>query len=183
MKKVLILTLLIPLALLLLDCGGKPKADIKDIPDWYLNPPKAKDKIYGTGDGAKHTMALAKETADSRARDDIARQIAVQVSTMLEGFMQESGLGEDAEALEFVENVSKHVTDVELIGCKISKRVVKEERELYHVYSLAECELENLVQETLEEARRQKSLYNEAKAKIGFEELEKEIQKLREIDK
>jgi len=101
------------------------------------------------------------------------------VSTMLKNFMQQSGMGQDAEALKFVSNVSKQVSDVSLRGCKIVKREIKIEGSSYHAYSLAEYSLKSLIQETLDVARKEKALYNEAKANLGFEELEKEIQKLK----
>jgi len=51
----------------------------------------------------------------------------------------------------------------------------------YHAYSLAEYNLNSLIQETLNEAKKQKALYNEAKANLSFDDLEKEIQKLEAV--
>jgi hypothetical protein len=181
MKKLIIIALMIPLALMLVDCGGKPKAKMNDIPEWYLNPPKAEDAIYEAGDAAKQSMSLAKESADARARDAIARTLEVKVSNMLKNFMQQSGLGEDAEALEFTSSVSKQVANTVLRGCQIVKREMKTEGSQYHAYSLAEYNLNSLIQETLDEARRQKALYNEAKANLSFDELEEEINKLEAV--
>lgn len=181
MKKPIIIALLIPLAFLLLDCGGKPKAKMNDIPEWYLNPPRAEDAIYEAGDAAKQSMSLAKEAADARARDAISRTIEVKVSNMLKNFMQESGLGEDAEALEFTSSVSKQISNNVLNGARIVKREMKTEGSMYHAYSLAEYNLNSLIQETINEAKKQKALYNEAKANLSFDELEKEIQKLEAV--
>jgi hypothetical protein len=183
MRKLLIIALVIPLSLMLMNCGGKPKAKMNEVPEWYLNPPQAEDAIYEAGDAAKQSMGLAKEAADARARDGISRMIEVKVSNMLKNFMQESGLGEDAEALEFTSSVSKQVSNNVLNGCKIIKREMKPEGSLYHAYSLAEYNLNSLIQETLNEARKQKALYNEAKANLSFDELEKEVQKLEAVGK
>lgn len=182
MKKLIVIALLIPMAFMLLDCGGKkPKAKMNDIPEWYLNPPMAEDAIYEAGDAAKQSMALAKEAADARARDAISRTIEVKVSNMLKNFMQESGLGNDAEALEFTSSVSKQVSNNVLNGARIVKREMKTEGSMYHAYSLAEYNLNSLIQETINEARKQKARYNEAKANLSFDELEKEIQKLEAV--
>ncbi|MCD6099637.1 MAG: hypothetical protein DRP91_01840 [Candidatus Neomarinimicrobiota bacterium] len=182
LKKLILAALPLTLVAFLFNCGGgRPVADVEEIPEWYLNPPVAEDAIYGSGDAVKQSLALAKEAADARARDAVARAIEVKVSNMLKNFMQESGLAEDAEALEFTESVSKQVANTVLRGCKITKRTVKTEGRLYHVYSLAEYNLNSLIQETLDQARKHKALYNEAKARLGFEELEKEIQKLEAI--
>ena len=182
MKRILILVVLIPLVLMLVSCGGgKPKAKMQDIPDWYLNPPQAEDVLYEAGDAAKMSMALAKEASDSRARDGIARAIEVKVSNMLKNFMQQSGMGEDADALEFTSSVSKQVANTVLRGCRITKREMKVEGSQYHSYSLAEYNLNSLIQETLNQAKKQKSLYNEAKANLSFDDLEKEIDKLEAV--
>lgn len=182
MKKLLIVAMLIPLAVMLMSCGGgKPKAKMSDIPEWYLNPPMAEDAIYEAGDAAKQSMGLAKEAADARARDAIARAIEVKVSNMLKNFMQESGIGEEAEALEFTSSVSKQVANTVLRGARIVKREMKTEGSMYHAYSLAEYNLNSLIQETVNEARKAKALYNEAKANLSFDELENEIQKLESV--
>jgi len=174
--------MLVPLALFLMNCGGKPKAKMNDIPDWYLNPPQAEDAILEAGDAVKHSMGLAKEAADARARDAIARTIEVKVNSMFKNFMQESGVGEEAEALEFTSSVSKQITANVLRGCRIAKRDMRPEGNMYHAYSLAQYDLNSLVQETLNAARKQKALYNEAKANLSFQELEKEIQKLENLE-
>lgn len=182
MKKLLVFALLIPVALMIMNCGAeKPKAKMAEIPEWYLNPPQAEDAIYQAGDALKSSMALAKDAADARARDAIARTLEVKVTNMMKDFMQQSGLGDDSESLEFTSNVSKQVANTVLRGCKIVKREMKTEGSQYHGYSLAEYNLNSLVQETLNEARKQKALYNEAKANLSFEELEKEIEKLKNV--
>jgi len=179
MRKIVVLFVCALLTLTLVNCAGKkPMAKIADVPEWYLNPPQVEDAFYQAGDAVKMSMALAKDAADARARDAIARTIEVKVSNMMKDFMQQSGMGQDAEALEFTSSVSKQVSNVVLKGCKIVKREMKIEGSSYHAFSLAEYSLNPLVQETLEEARKQKSRYNEAKANLGFEELEKEIQKM-----
>ncbi len=86
--------------------------------------------------------------------------------------MQESGVGENAQALEFTQSVSKQVTDVALRGCKV--------KEVYPgrdgtFYALVEYPLESMRQSTLSEAQRQEALYNEFKAQQGFEALEQAI--------
>lgn len=181
MKKFTIVLLLMGLVVMFMNCGGSnPPAKMDDIPDWYLNPPTAEDAIYEAGDALKQSMGLAKAAADGRARDAIARTIEVKVSNLLKNFMQESGVGENAEALEFTSSVSKQVANTVLQGARIVKREVKTEGSSYHVYSLVEYNLNSLIQETVDAAKKQKSLYNEAKANLSFDELEKEISKMGE---
>ena len=93
-------------------------------PDFFLNPPTAEDAFYGVGTAKKQNPSLAKKTATARARDEIAQAVNVKVSTMLKDFMQESGVGENAQALEFTESVSKQVASQALAGSTILKTEV-----------------------------------------------------------
>lgn len=179
MKKVTVLLMLVLLTFMLMSCGGgKPQAKMDDIPEWYLNPPQAEDALYEGGDAVKMSMALAKTAADGRARDAIARILEVKVSNMLKNFMQQSGMGADAEALEFTSSVSKQVANTVLKGARVIKREMKIEGSSYHAYALVEYSLNSLIQETVNAAKKQKSLYNEAKANLNFDDLEKEIEKM-----
>jgi len=163
---------------LMLGCATQPTPKPSDIPDWYLNPPQAEDVLYAAGDAVKLSMALAKDAADARARDAIARTIEVKVSTMIKDFMQESGIGKDTQAQEFTSVVSKQVANTTLRGARIIKREMKVKDNQYHAFALAEYNLNSLIQETLNAARSKKALYDEAKASLGFEDLENEIKKL-----
>ncbi len=179
MKKLVVLFALLGVALMMVNCGGgKPPAKMNDIPEWYLNPPMAEDAIYEAGDAAKQSMALAKEAADARARDAIARTLEVKVSNMLKNFMQESGIGADAQAQEFTSSVSKQVANSVLQGSRVVKREMKTEGSSFHAYSLVEYNLNSLIQETKTAAKTKKSLYNEAKANMSFDDLDKEIEKM-----
>ena len=53
---------------------------------------------------------------------------------------------------------------------------------MYHSYSLAQYNLNSMIQETMNAARNKKALYNEAKANMSFKDLEKEIEKLEAMD-
>ena len=144
-------------------------------PDFFLNPPTAEDAFYGVGTAKKQNPSLAKKTATARARDEIAQAVNVKVSTMLKDFMQESGVGENAQALEFTESVSKQVSSQALAGSKIIKTEVAKDGTFY---VLVEYALQNAVDASVSEARNQEALYNEFKARQGFEALEKELNSL-----
>ena len=64
---------------------------------------------------------MAKKVAANRARGEISQAVSAKVSTMIKDFMQESGIGENAQALEFNEAVTKTVSSNVLNGSTISK--------------------------------------------------------------
>lgn len=146
------------------------------IPDWYLNPPMSDNVFYGVGDANRAQMALSKKVATARARDEVANAIEVKVSTMLKDFMQSSGIGEDASALEFNESVSKHVAQVSMKGCVVSKTHVAKDGTMYVLveYSAGTAR-DEAINKAKEEIKKREALYNEFKARQGFEALEKEL--------
>lgn len=146
------------------------------IPSWYLNPPMSSDVFYGVGDANRPQMSLSKKVATARARDEVAQAVGVKVSTMLKDFMQASGIGENASALEFNESVSKHVAQVSMKGCVISKTFVAKDGTMYVMveYPVGSAR-EVAVKKAKDELKKQEALYNEFKARQGFDALEKEL--------
>jgi len=158
-------------------CGSK---NIKDsmAPDWYLNPPQSKDKIYGTGASEKTaSLELGKQVADANARAALAQTIQVSVQGMVRTFLQQSGTMDNTRALQFAESVGKQVYDVSLVGSRITKRESKGGR----MFSLAEISMDSVRNSLLSAVRDAAAQMSEQKAKQAFQELEKEIQRGKEI--
>jgi hypothetical protein len=154
------------------------------VPEWVQSPPSAEDGLYGTGLAKMQNPALTKKTADSRARDEVVKAIEVKVQTMMKDFMQETGLGEEAQSLQFSQSVSKVVASRVLQGCKIVKRKVCNDGTWYSLalwpMSLSETLKKDITEQAKEQAKKDAALYTEFKAKQGFEALDKEIDKLEE---
>ncbi len=176
----IVLALALLVGFTLQDCassrsGSTESSAMKDAPEWFLMHPEAEDAIYGVGMAKKQNPTLARKAAIARARDDVAGQVEIKVSSMIKDFMQESGIGENAQSLEFTQSVSKQVVDISLQGSKV--------QEVYPgndgtIYALVEYPLNALRQSTLSEAQKQEALYNEFKAQQGFEALEKAIKNM-----
>lgn len=168
-------------AMLLAGCassrsGSTEASRMGDVPTWFLMPPSVEDAIYGVGSAKKQNPSLARKAATARARDEIAQSVNVKVTNMLKDFMQESGVGENAQALEFTESVSKQVASVSLQGSSIKEAYIGKDGTFY---VMVEYPLKSLRQASLDEAKKQEALYNEFKATQGFNELEKAIQNLK----
>ena len=153
-------------------CGSK-QVSKGEVPDWYLNPPKAKDKIYGTGASEKMaSVDFMKKVADSNAQQSLAQTIQVTIQSMLRTYMQQSGTMDNARALQFAESVSKQVVNMTLTGVAINKREIKEGK----MYSLAELSMDTMKNSLLNAARDAAAEYTELKAKKAFDDLDKAIQ-------
>lgn len=188
MKRIVLLSVL---SLVVFGCGPKPPAQ-PEAPasppcgkEWVWTPPSAEDAFYGVGNASKATPSLAKQTATHRARVEIAQTCSVEVSSLVKDFMEQSGIGEGAQPLEFSQAVGKSVSTVTLAGSKIKDTcfltgpggspteywVLVE----YPVGKLREMSLDAAKQE----AMREEAMYNEWKAEQGFEKLNEELAKLK----
>ncbi len=171
----------LPLMFVVIGCGGRKTQtnQSSDLPDIVLNPPQAPGYIFGTGIAEQRSVQLAKETADLRAKKEVAKVISQKVSSMLKDFMGQSGMGEDAEVTEFVQSVSKALTDLELVGCAIERREYKNGK----MYSLAKYPLDEKARQLISGETKKAMTSDEAmlsafRAKQGFENLDDELQKL-----
>jgi hypothetical protein len=188
-KGILVLGIIIMGGLLIMACatqpGPKPVGPAEQaqcIPEWEVNPPSAEDGLYGSGLAKMQMASLSKKTADQRARDEVVMAIRVKVQTMMKDFMQQSGIAEQAQSLQFSESVSKAIASHVLYGCKIVKRKVCPDG-TWHSLALwpiggAEALKKEINNQTKKLVKNEQALYNEFKAKKGFEELQKELDKL-----
>ena len=89
------------LFLILYSCSSNKPKNIKnkDVPDWYLNPPKIEGKYVGVGDAKRPQISLSKTVATTRAMAEISRIVETQMTTMLKSYLQASGLGENASCI------------------------------------------------------------------------------------
>lgn len=170
------ITLLV-LALVFSGCGSsKPKLNLnKNIPVWFLNPPASSDYYYGVGSAKKQNPSLAKKVATTRARSEISESIKAEVSSLISDFMQESGVGENAQATEFNESISKSVSNNVLSNNTIKEVFSAEDGT---IYVLVEMSKNAIKEQSLSAAKKEQALFNEFKANQGFEKLEAALEKL-----
>lgn len=166
-------SILLPLAMfagpLFVGCGPKPPA----VPDFMLNPPHEAGRIYGSAEAEKQTLQLAKDIADNRACREVARQLGMKVQEIVKDFQEQSGKGAQSEALEFSQVVGKTIVDMNLAGCTVEKRELREGDGTVKVYSLAKLDAEGALA-----AARSAIMANKSKAaaQTAFEELDKTMQ-------
>jgi hypothetical protein len=136
------------------------RIDRNQIPSFYLTPPTSKDTLYGVGYARMSSLDLSRTTAVARARADVAGQVQASVKTALTDYAQQAGEGENNQALQFVESVSRQIVDVTLAGCRTDKVEVIDDGT---VYALVSYPITNLMAAAGSQFRR-----NEAAAFAGF---------------
>lgn len=188
MKKIILPGIIV---LMIVSCGPKPPITLEPPPgppcgkEWTMTPPYAEDAYYGVGEANKVSRPLAKRIATQRARVEIAEACSVTVSSLVKDFMEQSGIGTNAQALEFSQAVGKSVASVTLAGSIIKDTcfltgpggsptdywVLVE----YPIGKLREMAMDAVRQEAMKE----EAMYNEWKANQGFEKLDQELAKLK----
>ena len=89
--------------------------------------------------------------------------------------MQESGVGENAQATEFNESISKSVSNNVLSNNTIKEVFSAEDGT---IYVLVEMSKNAIKEQSLSAAKKEQALFNEFKANQGFEKLEAALEKL-----
>lgn len=169
--KIAVVATLVTLALF--GCASSRGVDVSDIPEFYLNPPIAEDAIYGVGDAQMSSLSMSRTMAFSRARDDVARQVEVSVKNAITDYAQEAGEGDNKQAIEFIETVSRQIVDVTLRGVKqVEAHVAKDGT----VYAMVEYPMNSLMAEA-EAAfeRNQAAAFAEFKASKALDALNFEL--------
>lgn len=181
MKKITLLLIPIIGILLFSGCAGTRSGSTeergsKDMPSWALDTPIDDNIIYAVGQGKKQNPSLAKKTATGRARSEISQQVRIKIASLFNDFMQESGVGENAQALEFTENVTKQVSNNILNGSKVAKTYAAKDGT---IFVLVEYSLDLAKQEALKAVKSEEALFNELKARQGLEALEEAVRNMK----
>ncbi|MFC1552444.1 LPP20 family lipoprotein [Candidatus Latescibacterota bacterium] len=154
--------------LLFVACAGS-------MPRWYMNPPKANDKIFGVGVSEKTaSIQLGRDVAVANARNDLAAKIQVNVQSMLRTFLQQSGNMEESRAITFSESVGKQVVNVMLTGSDVTRTEIRKGR----YFAQVEISMDSIKNAISTAARNAAADYSELKAKSALEDLDKAIDKM-----
>ena len=120
MNKVLLSILILSLAFFAFGCRGTPApapvvvAD-PTMPPW-INDMPPEDMLWGIGVADNVQMNMRMTMADSRARQDIARQLNTVAQGMVTDYAREAGGITNAAVTQFQEMVSRQVTEATLQG-------------------------------------------------------------------
>ena len=152
--------------------SGSTEETSTDTPEWWFNPATSETHYYAFGQAKKQNPSLAQKTATQRARDDISNQVKSNVQNEIRDYMQESGLGENAQALEFSENTTVAISNNVLQGAIPDKYAKMKDGTVYVRVSYSK---DGVGKALLNAAKREEALYNEFKASQAFDRLEKKF--------
>jgi len=113
MKRFSLIIIAVLAVVLVMSCAS---GKVGGLPDFVMNPPVATDVIYGVGYGKQSTFALSRTVAQTNARADIARQVETTIQSAVTSYAQEAGVEGDTQTIQFLETVTKEITDQTLSG-------------------------------------------------------------------
>ena len=177
MKNKLIWLSLTVFLLTLWGCAGGPRSGsteetTSETPEWWFNPSVSETHFYAFGQAKKQNPSLAQKVAQQRARADISNQVKSSVQNEIRDYMQESGLGETAQALEFSENTTVAISNNVLQGAVSDKYSKGKDGTVYIRVSYPKDGVDKAL---LSSAKREEALYNEFKASQAFDRLEQKF--------
>lgn len=127
MKKTGIVLSILTIIMVIASCASAPAPvaetpknppERRDLPQFFLNPPMYEDQIVGLGMAKMSSDNVSRQTAVMRARTDIAFQMDTRVEAMMTDYFQEAGSGDESQAIQFVESISKQIANIDLQNAK-----------------------------------------------------------------
>ena len=119
-RRFVVIVLVVAVAFIAISCATAPTpapvamAD-PSFPPW-INDMPPEDVLWGIGVADNVQMQMRMTMADSRARQDIARQLNTVVQGMVTDYAREAGGISDAAVTQFQETISRQVTEATLQG-------------------------------------------------------------------
>ena len=168
------LWLVFGMLLLVVAAFSAGKKESVDLPDFVLNPPISEDALYGVGYAKSENLAQAMTVAKTRARADIARQLETQIQSAVTDYFQESGLAENKQNLNFVESISREVTNKKLKNTTVVKQYPTKDGGVWVMVSFSKKEALQAFEETANKfIRSDEAAYSEFKAREAAAMLDK----------
>jgi LPP20 lipoprotein len=125
-------------------------------------------------------IGFATTEATGNGRDDLARQIQVNVSNMLKNFTQQTGVGDQAAVDKAVTDVSKQLAKQDLNGSKATKKWVSKTGTLWVLVTMQDpskvsAAVKNAVKTSF---KNDEALWQQFQAKKAQDELDASLAKL-----
>jgi len=141
-------------------------------PDWWFNPAVSETHYYGFAQAKKQNPSLAQKVATARAREEISNQVKAFTRSELRDWMQESGLGDNAEARAFTDNTLQTTSNNVLEDAIPDKYTKGKDGTVYVRVSYTKNKVDKAL---IEAAKRDDALFNEFKASQAFERMNKKV--------
>tara|TARA_B100000941_G_C28498710_1_gene552624 strand:+ start:382 stop:930 length:549 start_codon:yes stop_codon:yes gene_type:complete len=152
--------------------SGSTEQTTSDEPEWWFNPADSETHYYGFGQAKKQNPSLAQKAAKQRAKQSISSDVKDAITSEIRDYMSESGLGDNAQALEFSESTTISLSDNVLTGASSDKYYKAKDGT---VYVRVKYSKDAVSKGILNAAKKEEALYNEFKASQAFDRMERKV--------
>lgn len=178
MKKIIGILSVLVLMLFVFSCASKSKGTgfTKDgRPEWVakMSQKPTSELHYEVGYGKMSTFATSLKKAESDARNKIAFWIQTDVNTVLKTYTQDSGMGDDRELIDFLEEVSAQTAKVSISGAEVEDSFEDAEGGVYVLMAYPIANVGKNFESTLNSYQRSEAAaFAEFKAQEAFRQLQ-----------
>jgi hypothetical protein len=191
-KIVSILAALAAGSILFMSCGSAPAAKPEagsvtapivgkegvPQPAWVNKTPKSAETFFAIGYGKMSNKQNSILRAESDAKDQISRWVTTSVKAAVTNYVNESGEGDNRQVLDYLESISKQVTDQSLAGVERDEVWVDAEGGVYVLCSFPKANVgKSFEQVSGNFVRNEAAAFAEFKAKEALSFLDKETAK------
>lgn len=166
-------------------CGNKHidneamEEEFENAPEWVLiGHDKDAFSAVGSAKIGKSGMQFAKTAALAQARNELARQMSVRVNSLVDNFVQQTGLGDAQMVDRLGKQVSKQVSRETLNGSRQADVWISPSSDIYVLVNMdTDSVKESVRHQVITSFRDEEARWQEFKAKNGKAELDREIDK------
>ena len=142
-----------------------------NVPDWIDELPPS-DEFWGIGLATLQNVSLARDTATSRARRDVAAQLSTLVQSMLTDYAREAGTLQNTTSIQFIESVTRNIIDMNISGASPNKQTRMSDGTWWVRVALKKAEAQKMASDVIEN---EASMYAEFKAQEALRMLDYQI--------
>lgn len=168
-------------------CGGARTVDlapstnketVKQIPDWFLQPPTDAEHLYASASATSRDMQIALQKAKATAQMDLAQQLGTRLGDLTRQFSEETGMAEDSQLLSQFSSATKTVTDQAMSGARVEKKELLPERQVYRAYLQMVLPIGQANQLLMDKIKNNQPLYTRLRASQAYADLDRELNAL-----
>lgn len=163
------------------DAPAQYSMEFDAAPDWVQNPVATNGMLCSLGSAkvGPAGMGFAVNEATANGRDDLARQIKVNVSNMMKNFTQQTGVDDAAVVDKVVADVSKQLTQQELVGSKQTQKWVSKTGTVWVLVTMQDTsKLSTTIKDTIKSSfKNDEALWQQFQAKKAQDELDASLAK------
>ncbi len=180
MMQIIRIMIIVTVAISYAGCGGKKKVDLtasgklKDMPDWYINPPPGEnDIIYGTGRATSRDVQLAVNKAALQAERNVAGNLNKELESQEKNFVEEIAQDADSELTQTYSETTEAIVKETLSGLTREKQEVVQKDNIITAYVLVSLDMGAANQRLVEKIKADKLLNARLRSTDAFQELER----------